>query len=395
MFPILDIRGRVIGFGSRVLDDSLPKYINSPQTPTFDKSSSLYGINLAAASIRQQDIAVIVEGYMDVITAHQNGFNNVVASMGTSVTEKQVSALIKQTRTRNIVLALDADTAGEEAMLRGVGYENTLEAAVKVMVLPKGKDPDDVIKENTEKWSQLLADARAIMYYTFTMVTADLDMAKEEDQILAASKLLKIIADTKDSVRLDRYLKKLENVTGISYRKLEEALSKIKQKGKAQRPKQEVITRTVRSLVSNPREEYCLALLLQHPELKGNQEDPSPEYFANSENREIFITWLQTSDLSALKEKLDIAIHEHLDALVNWDLPPNHVEQKFADCKLSLKREYLTNVEAKRASSFAHEVETKGSGADLAKLEEEGIEPSIQLREVFTQKGQRRSELRR
>ena len=240
-----------------------------------------------------------------------------------------------------------------------------------------------------------MGDAQSIMFYTFTMVTADLDMKKEENQILAAGKLLQIIADTKDSVRVDRYVRKLENVTGISYRNLEKALSKIKQERKAKRPRQEVITKVARSLVFNPREEYCLALLLQHPELKGNQEDPSPEYFANSENREIFITWLQTSDLSALKEKLDIAIHEHLDALVNWDLPPNHIEQKFADCKLSLKREYLTNVEAKRASSFAHEVETKGSGADLAKLKEEGIEPSIQLREVFTQKGQRKTELRR
>ena len=93
MFPILDSRGRITGFGARALDDSLPKYLNSAQTPLFDKSSSLYGINLAQAAIRQQNLAVIVEGYMDVITAHQNGFNNVVASMGTAVTEKQVNIL--------------------------------------------------------------------------------------------------------------------------------------------------------------------------------------------------------------------------------------------------------------------------------------------------------------
>ncbi|GAH67995.1 unnamed protein product, partial [marine sediment metagenome] len=83
VFPICDVRGGVTGFGARALDDSLPKYVNSPQTDIFDKSSSLYGINLAKAAIRQQNLAVIVEGYMDVITAHQNGFQNVVASMGT------------------------------------------------------------------------------------------------------------------------------------------------------------------------------------------------------------------------------------------------------------------------------------------------------------------------
>jgi len=142
MFPIFDIRGRVTGFGARVLDDSLPKYLNSPQTPVFDKSSTLYAINLATAVIRQQDCAVIVEGYMDVMMAHQNGFQNVIASMGTSLTEKQVSTLKKLTK--NMMLALDADAAGEEATLRAVGYENTLGAEVRVCILPTGKDPDDV-----------------------------------------------------------------------------------------------------------------------------------------------------------------------------------------------------------------------------------------------------------
>jgi len=154
MFPIFDIRGRVTGFGARVLDDSLPKYLNSPQTPVFDKSSTLYAINLAATAIRQQDRAVIVEGYMDVITAHQNGFSNVVASMGTSLTEKQVSALKKLTR--NMVLALDADAAGEEATLRAVSYENILNAEVRVIILPQGKDPDDVIKESAQSWNSLM-----------------------------------------------------------------------------------------------------------------------------------------------------------------------------------------------------------------------------------------------
>ncbi len=396
MFPINDIRGRTVGFGARALDDSQPKYLNSPQTLVFDKSSCLYGINLATSAIRQQNLVVIVEGYIDVITAHQNGFNNVVASMGTSITEKQVSSLIKQSRTKNIVLALDADTAGEEAMLRGVGYENTFEAEVKVMVLPKGKDPDDVIKENTETWNQLLADARAIMYYTFTMVTADLDMTKEENQILAASKLLKIIADTKDSVRLDRYLRKLENVTGIIYRKLEEALSKIKQESKTQRPRQEVVTRTVRSLLSSPVEEYCLALLLQHPELKGRNEGLSPEYFENSENREIFTAWQQAKDISSLKDGLDSVIWEYLDSLITRSLPANQIEQKYADCSLRLREEFLRSLERKREQALALAAESGGTAAELAKLKEQGgVEVSVQLGEVFTQKSRGSQEQRR
>ena len=383
MFPILDSRGRVIGFGARVLDDSLPKYVNSPQTPLFDKSNNLYGINLAATGIRQQDMAVIVEGYSDAITAHQNGFNSVVASMGTSVTEKQVNSLKKLTK--NIVLALDADVAGEEAMLRGIGYENALEAEVRVITLPRGKDPDDVIKDDAEIWRQLLAEALPIMDYTFNIVTAKLDLTTARDKSLAVGRLLPIIAEMKGTVRQALYLQKLARLVKVSERNIEAELSRIRSspdRRRTQAPRQEVVIHAARPLMSNRREEYCLALLLQHPELKGSQEDLSPEYFANSENREIFITWKQANDLSALKEKLDIAIHELLDSLTNRSLPPNQIEQKYKDCALSLKREYLRNLEAKRAEILALEAELRGTGADLAKLKEEGIETSVQIGEI-------------
>jgi DNA primase len=383
MFPIVDSKGHVIGFGARVLDDSLPKYINSPQTPTFDKSSSLYAINLAAANIRKQNMAVIVEGYMDAITAHQNGFNNVIASMGTSVTEEQVYILKKLTR--NIVLALDADVAGKEAMLRGVSYENILEAEVRVMMLPEGKDPDDVIKENAENWQKLLAEAVPIIDYTFNIVAAKLDLTTARDKSLAVKELLPLIAEMKDTIRQAHYIQKLARLANVSMRIIEAELGRIKpgpMKRRAQAPKQETFAQGTRLLISSPREEYCLALLLQHPELKGRHKDLSPEYFVNSENREIVITWNQVNDLNSLREKLDIAIHEHLDSLLNRPLPPNHIEQKYEDCKLVLKREYLRNIEARRAEVFALEAEMKGPGADEVKLKEEGIEPARGLKEI-------------
>ena len=393
MFPILDIRGRVIGFGARVLDDSLPKYVNSPQTPLFDKSSSLYGVNLAAASIRQQEVAVIVEGYMDVITAHQNGFNNVVASMGTSVTEKQVGSLKRLSK--NIILALDADVAGEEAMLRGVGYENTIGAELRVVILPESKDPDDVIKEDVKIWQQLTEDALPIVDYTFDVVSSKLDLTTARDKSLAADKLLPIIAEIKDNIRRDHYLRKLTKLIGTSYNSVEASLKEYLARRRAQTPRQAATTRVVHPVVSSPLEENCLALMLQHPEFKGGGEEFPPEYFENSENREIFITWQQVDDLTKLKEKLDESIHEYFDSLINRNLPTNKVEERYADYNRRLKERYFKNLEAKRAEVFASEAESGGTGADLAKLEEEGIEPSVQLREIFAQKGQRRSETRR
>jgi len=384
MFPIFDIKGRITGFGARVLDDSLPKYLNSPQTPTFDKSGSLYGINLATAAIRQQNLAIIVEGYMDVITAHQNGFNNVVASMGTSVTEKQVSTLKRLTK--NMALALDADTAGEEAMLRGVGYENTLDAEVRVIILPRGKDPDDVIKEDATMWQCLLEEALPVVDYTFNMVTSELDLTTAKDKTLAVGKLLPIIAEIKDTVRQAHYLQKLARLVKVSERSIEAALSRVKTSQGRPKAKE---SHPPHPLLSNRLEEYCLALLLQHPELKQSDQASSPEYFQDTENREIFIAWQQVDDPPSLKEKLDPAIWEYLDSLITKNLPANQIEQKYASCVLRLREKFLRDLEAKRGEILALAAEAGGIAAELAKLQEQGIEVSAQLGEVFTQKSQR------
>ncbi|MBA7630422.1 DNA primase [subsurface metagenome] len=383
MFPIFDIKGRVIGFGARVLDDSLPKYINSPQTPAFDKSSSLYGINLAAATIRQQDLAVMVEGYMDVITAHQNGFSNVVASMGTSITEKQASTLKRLTK--NITLALDADAAGEEAMLRGVAFENTLGAEVKVIILPSGKDPDEVIKQDTKTWQHLLQEALPIVDYTFNTVASKADLTTVKGKSLAEEKLRPVIAEIKNDIRRDHYLSKLAKLIGASYESVEASL-KGYMVNKAKKPSREAAVQSPRPLLSSPLEEYCLTLLLQHPELKDSCQGPLPEYFENSENREIFIACQQANDLSSLKDKLDATIWEHVDYLMKRSLPPNQIEEKYNSCTLRLWEKFLRNLELKKEGVLALEAETGGTAAELARLKEHGIESSVQLREIFTQK---------
>lgn len=388
MFPIMDSRGHVLGFGARVLDDSFPKYVNSPQTPLFDKSGNLYGINLAAAGIRKQDMAVIVEGYIDVIIAHQYGFNNVVASMGTSITEKQVAILKKLTR--NVVLALDADTAGEEAMARGVGHENTLEAEVRVVTLPEGKDPDDVIKADAKAWQKLLVEAIPIIDYTFGIVTAKLDLSTPRGKSAAAEQLLPIVGQIKDGVRQAHYLQKLAQLVKVSERTLEATLSRTKPEAQKRRTSAPpTIAQALRPHVSSPVEEYCLTLLLQHPELKASVADLSSEYFENSEHREIFLAWQQVDDITSLKERLDASIHDQLDSLSQKDLPPAPADKKLANCVLRMKERYLRNLEARKSDVLALEAETGGSDAELAKLREQGIETSVRLSEIFAKKVKR------
>ncbi|MFC1929813.1 DNA primase [Chloroflexota bacterium] len=388
MFPIFDARGHVIGFGARALDDSMPKYLNSPQTQTFDKSTTIYGLNVAAKTIRQQELAVIVEGYIDVITAHQNGFSNVVASMGTAVTETQVRTLKKLSK--NLILALDADAAGEEAMLRGVSYENILNAEIRVIIMPEGKDPDDVIKKDAATWEKLVATAIPIVDFTFDSVTTGLDMTTAKAQSFTVERLLPIVAAISDTIiRQPYYIKKLAHLTDSDEHTIEAAINRLTSSAirpKKQETKEQVISRTLSQIKSDPLEEHCLALLLQHPELKAADQELPPEYFQNSENREIFTAWQQADDLSSLKEKLESALHEQLDYLVGKSLPSNQIEERYSDYLRSLRLRFLRNLEARKAEILALEVETGGAGADLAKLEEQGIETSTQIREIFQQK---------
>jgi DNA primase len=388
MIPIRDSRGRVTGFGSRVLDDSQPKYINSPQSPTFDKSATLYGIDRAAAEIRKQDTAIIMEGYMDVIMAHQYGVTNAVASMGTAITETQVNTLKKLSR--NLILSLDADAAGEEAMLRTVVYENTLNAEMRVILLPEGKDPDEVIREDIGKWQDLVKKAAPLIDFMFTKTTVKLDLSTARDKSLAVERLLPVLASINDPIRQAHYLQKLAGMVKVDMNTIKASLNRLKP---APARRKTALPKPAAPVAKDRREEYCLALLLQHPELKERLEELSPEYFESSENREIFNAYKTASDVVSLKEQIDPVIHEHLDAVVNKTIPSikNNIAQKYVDCAQELRKRYYRNFEAKRAEILALEVESSGAGADIARLQEEGMEPSVKLKELDALRNRKRN----
>jgi DNA primase len=384
MIPIRDIKGRVTGFGARVLDNSEPKYKNSPQTPTFDKSGTLYGIDRAAAAIRKQEAAIIMEGYMDVIMAHQCGVTNAIASMGTAITETQVNILKKLSR--NLILSLDADAAGEEAMLRTVGYENILNAEMLVIILPEGKDPDEVIKEDMEKWQELVKQAMPLIDFMFEKTVIKLDLTTARDKSNAVDRLLPVVAAINDPIRQAHYLQKLATLVKVDMNTIKASLSRLKpapvRRKAAAKP---TAAGTLRPLESSSREEYCLSLLLQNPELRNQQQDISLEYFRNSENREIFNVWQEAADILSLKERIDPAIHEHLDAIINKSLPGarNNIEGRFIDCVMELRKTYLRNLAARRAES--------GETSDDTSRLEEDVEISHQLRELEAQKSKKRN----
>jgi DNA primase len=391
MFPIRDARGRTTGFSGRVLDDSLPKYMNSPQTAIFDKSGTIYGIDMAGQAIRSQDLVVIVEGYMDVIMAHQYGFKNVVASMGTAITEKHI-AMIKRL-TKNIALALDADTAGEEAMLRCVEYENILNTDIKVVILPRGKDPDEVIAANPEKWPTLIGKGIPVIEYTIDMTVSRQNITTASAKSQVANTLLPIIARVNDDIRRDHYLTKLSKLTEISYNSLEGVLREYLKPRTSKRVSESIKT-SIQATVANPREESCLALLLHHPELKNQDEGIIPEHFQNSENREIFNIWLETDDLISLKERLAPVVREKFDDLIARQQPVNRISERYRDYALRLKRDFLQTQQLIRKEIYSSVRETEGKGADIERLKQEGIEINIQLQSVSMELDQSRRRIK-
>ena len=403
MFPISDLQGRVAGFGARALDDSSPKYLNSPQTAIFDKGGILYGIDRARGAIRGRGQAVIVEGYMDVIIAHQYGMNSVVASMGTALSARQVD-IIKRFTT-NLVLALDADAAGAEATLRDLevgrqtfdreptpfptwlGADSKLSARIGIIVLPQGKDPDEVIKESPEAWQRLVAEALPMMDYLFEAAQAKYDLSQAEGRRAVAEQLLPRVAEVEDAIEQELYLQKLSRLVGVDERTLARQAARLLGGAttRKRRVKEETPSPSLSLAFGDPLEEDCLALLLKQPELRAQCQGLSPDDFQQAENREVFAAWRGAADLKSLCQALDDSLQEHLDTLLAKAFPPANQGQRERALADYLRRLLERRLRALKAheSSIISEGEAVDS-EQLAELEQQGLEVNTKLKDIFT-----------
>jgi len=241
IFPIRDATGNATGLGGRILrgadgaEPEGPKYLNSPATAVFDKSRTLYLLDRAKASIRKTGTAVIVEGYTDALMAHQAGFANVVASLGTALTPGQVALLIRYAA-KKIVLAYDVDAAGEKAGTLGVtaleqltrqlaGSDTGVELdEVRVARLPEGKDPDEVIRESPDAWREAVRTALPIVEYLVDQHSRTADLRTTGGRARFVDAILPTLRTVRNPVLRDGYLQELRRVSGVEERVLLEAL---------------------------------------------------------------------------------------------------------------------------------------------------------------------------
>jgi DNA primase len=270
-----------------------------------------------------------------------------------------------------------------------VKYENLLDAEIMVMVLPAGKDPDDIIKENPSDWNRLLEDASPVVDYTFNLIVSKLDLTQMKDKSSAVDQLLPIIKNIKTPVRQAHYLQKLARLVAVDEHTLASALGRLKQPSKL---RTEVDLSQPSSLVpplssSDPLAEYCLTLLIRYPKLRNYDTELSADFFKHSENRELFIAWHETPDLDLMRQILDTTLQEHLDALLSKSIPPmSEVEQEhaFHECANRLRERWLKDLKVKEGWLIS-DIQSDGSAAELEELQQLGIKLNTQLREVFLQ----------
>lgn len=293
MFPICDANGNVVAFSARVspekeATEKMGKYINSPQTMVYDKSKILFGLDKAKMEIKKQNLAIIVEGQMDVITAHQAGFKNVVASSGTALTGEQVKLL--QRYTNNLAFALDADAAGQMATDRGedvvynadykeIASEDrwgrtqkyidpalSFNVDIKIIEIKNGKDPDECIRKNPGDWQKAVENAKPVMQYHFDKIFTGLDLDKVDNRREAAKKMLAKIGKLNNKIEQDYWLKKLGQKIDVAENYLYEALAQAKKQGTskyAQTGERDGAPRSARQNREELLSEVLLALMLK------------------------------------------------------------------------------------------------------------------------------------
>ncbi|MXZ91117.1 MAG: DNA primase [Chloroflexi bacterium] len=379
MIPIRDWQARVAGFGSRALDDNAtPKYLNTPRTPVFDKSRILFAMHIAKEPVRQQG-AVIVEGYMDAIMAHQHGYDNVVASMGTALTEQQVDLVRRLTR--QVTMALDGDPAGRNATLRslesswgvfqrrnvrqtGASVLQPPEAMeLRVAELPAGQDPDDFIRQSPEAWPTFVEQAQELFDYLMVSLSVRADMESADGRAWVAQTMLRFVAQIPDRIRMDLYLDRLAARLSINGDTLRAAMPSImRQSGSARAGQPPPATADEAVPAPSPEhdaiEESLLAVLLQHgSELTTDAvADISPEWFTRSENRAIYASVFASESTADLE--MPPELEPHLSRLRSLELRLSNekkLERAWQQIRLTIEKEYLNN-EVKQLSSIEEEI---------------------------------------
>ncbi|HSX41061.1 MAG TPA: DNA primase [Candidatus Saccharimonadales bacterium] len=371
MFTICDVNGRPVGFTGRVLDpEQVPKYLNTPQTPLYDKSRVIFGLHLAKPAIREHDEVVLVEGNMDVVASHQAGVKQVVAASGTALTIDQLKILGRLTK--NIKICFDADAAGLKATERAIELSQNLGITLSMVRLGGAKDPDELIQQDVGKWRQAITDSQYAIDYLFDQLATEYDITTATGKRQYSDRLAANLRRLGDPVERDHYVKLLAEKLGISEaainEKIEQAPKDVPTKSQprvevAPPPKTRVIPpKPSKKLL----EESVLAVNLAYPEVRLSLEDLTPAHFGEPDNQMILET-LQRDPQMTLAQ-LAGALPNHADYVKILALRGEEEYGSFAPADRSLEafelvRRLQTSSNKDTKSKLSHKLkEAEASG---------------------------------
>ena len=397
MFPINNIFGQTIGFTARVLkqDDQQGKYVNTPQTIAYDKSSVLYNMDLAKMAIKQKNYTILAEGQIDVISSYMAGVKNIIASSGTALTPQQVKILKRYSD--NLMIAYDADQAGLKATFRIVDNALAENINIKIIKMPKGMDPDQLIKKDPQKWLDAIKNAKPIMDFVFDKVLSSSDLNNIFQKKQIARKLLVLISKFRDDIERETYLKRLGDLIDVEYDLLKEKLDSFVNKNK----RNVIVTieksKEFKPLVLDKKEELLKKVIALGINFPSNIEYLSSnlelEYINKSVIDElykemiIYYTKNNSFDLKAFVKGLNKDQNDLLDIIV-FVFENEYVDydqnQAFVDIQSlikSYKKEFLTT-KLKELGTSLKLMEKKGDQEGLEKIAKEFISSTHKLNSI-------------
>ncbi len=289
MIPLADPQGRIIGFTARLLvdDPKAPKYINTPQTILYDKSNHVFGLHLAKESIRKQKFVVIAEGNLDVISSHQAGVEQVVATAGTALTLQQLKTLGRFTG--DIRLCFDADAAGVSATERAVPIANAAEVSLSILDIPSGKDPDELIRQDKKLWQDLVGRPKYAVDWLVEHYQKAFDITSAQGKKAFSDKMIETLRGLHDEVEREHYIGLLAELLGVSRKALADKLSgKVEIKPRLKKKKTDIVLPPKDILDYIKTQNHILALALMQPSLRPNLSGLSADMFTEGQARQLF-----------------------------------------------------------------------------------------------------------
>jgi DNA primase len=370
MFPIFDMRSKIVAFGGRILDDSMPKYMNSPESEIYVKGRHLYGLNFAMDEIRKKDYAIIVEGYLDLIIPFQNNVKNIVATLGTALTIEQIR-LIKRL-TCNVVIIYDADEAGQAASLRGLDLLISEGLFVKIASLPKGMDPDSYVrKHGSDGLLKIIDSAQNLFDYKLKLLLDKFNPAESEDKTKIATEMLPTIKRIENSVLRSDYIKRLSKTLFISEDDLLAEMAKVKLDysylGEDKIVKHETRIR--------PAEKIIISLMMEDPAIAQEVKAVlKKEEFLSPDIRniaDVIYQMLDSNDTPNERKVINRINDENLSHIIYESLEETEKlvdrEKTLCDCIAGIKRDNMI-LKKKSLTSLIKQAESKGDDIMLMKL---------------------------